>query len=119
MCGIAGLVRQGGLAPEDQSAVARMIAAQVHRGPCGSGIQVEGSVVLGHRRLSIIDLSPAASQPMANEDGSIWLTYNGEIYDYPELREQLLARGHRFRSRSDTEVIIHGYEEWGIEGLLD
>jgi asparagine synthase (glutamine-hydrolysing) len=76
-------------------------------------------MVLGHRRLSIIDVSAVANQPMSNEDGRIWVTYNGEIYNYPELRTQLIDRGHQFRSHSDTEVILHGYEEWGIDRLLE
>ncbi len=97
----------------------RMTAAQFHRGPANGGIQSDGRAALGHRRLSIIDVSAAADQPMCNEDGLVWLTYNGEVYNYPELRSDLLSRGHRFRSRSDTEVILHGYEEWGVEGLLE
>ena len=119
MCGIAGLVAPDGLAPDDLAAVARMTDAQVHRGPNGSGIHSDGTVVLGHRRLSIIDLSVGGAQPMSNEDGSLWLTYNGEIYNYQELRHELQSKGHRFRSGADTEVILHGYEQWGLEGLLD
>ncbi len=118
MCGIAGLIRSNGLAPDDVPAVTRMTAAQIHRGPTGSGIQSDSRAALGHRRLSIIDVSAAAQQPMSNEDGSVWLTYNGEIYNHRELRNQLVLLGHHFRSRSDTEVILHGYEEWGVEGLL-
>ena len=119
MCGIAGLIRRAGLAPDDVAAVARMTAAQVHRGPAADGVYSDSRAVLGHRRLSIIDVSAVANQPMCNEDGTIWLTYNGEIYNHPELRSQLIAEGHQFRSRSDTEVILHGYEHWGIEGLLE
>ena len=119
MCGIAGLIRHHGLAPDDVPAVARMTEAQVHRGPCGSGIHSDGRVALGHRRLSIIDVSDAGAQPMSNEDGSLWLTYNGELYNHPDLRSQLTSRGHQFRSRTDTELIVHGYEEWGAEGLLE
>ena len=119
MCGIAGMIRHPGLIADDVGAVARMTEAQVHRGPCGSGSHSDGRVALGHRRLSIIDVSEAGAQPMANEDGSLWVTYNGEIFNYQDLREQLLTSGHRFRSRTDTEVLLHGYEEWGIEGLLD
>jgi asparagine synthase (glutamine-hydrolysing) len=96
-----------------------MMEAQIHRGPSGGGLHRAGQVVLGHRRLAIIDLSDDANQPMSNEDGSIWLTYNGEIYNHCELRTELRAAGHRFKSRSDTEVIVHGYEQWGIERLLD
>src|SRR5262245_12878074 len=119
MCGIAGLFRPDGLSPDDASAVARMTEAQRHRGPDGSGIHRCDRAVLGHRRLSIIDLSDAASQPMSNEDGSIWLTYNGELYNHRELRQELLAFGHCFQSQSDTEVIVHGYEQWGIDALLE
>jgi asparagine synthase (glutamine-hydrolysing) len=119
MCGIAGLVRRDGLAPDDVRAVERMTAAQVHRGPDGVGRYLSRRAVLGHRRLSIIDVSEAGRQPMSNEDGSVWVTYNGEIYNHPELRCELQKFGHEFRSRTDTEVILHGYEQWGAEGLLD
>jgi len=74
-------------------------------------------VAMGHRRLSIIDLSSAAHQPMCNEDGSIWIVFNGEIYNFQELRVELERKGHLFKSRSDTEVILHGYEEWGVDCL--
>ena len=119
MCGIAGIIRTEGSSPDDLPAVQRMTGAQHHRGPDADGFHCDGRLVLGHRRLSIIDLSSVAGQPMSNEDGTIWLTYNGEIYNYLELRSQLISSGHQFRSQSDTEVIIHGYEEWGISGLLD
>lgn len=120
MCGIAGLFRAGGgIGPEDVRAVERATAAQRHRGPDDSGIYEDSRAVLGFRRLSIIDLSPAGHQPMSNEDGSVWVVYNGEIYNYRELRPELLARGHVFRSQADTEILLHGYEEWGIEGLLE
>jgi asparagine synthase (glutamine-hydrolysing) len=119
MCGIAGLFRvEGGIRPEDAAAVERATSAQSHRGPDDCGYFRDERVVLGHRRLSIIDLSPAGHQPMSNEDGTVWVTYNGEIYNYRDLRPELSARGHGFRSNSDTEILIHGYEEWGIEGLL-
>ena len=90
-----------------------------HRGPDDEGtldLEVLGTsqwVTLSHRRLSIIDLSPAGHQPMSNEDGSVWVIFNGEIYNFQELRPQLISAGHRFRSRTDTEVLVHGYEEWG------
>ena len=118
MCGIAGLIGSEDARSEDIAAVKLMTAAETHRGPDAGGLHHEGRVVLGHRRLSIIDLSPAALQPMSNEDGTVWVTYNGEIYNHRELRRDLVSRGHDFRSQSDTEVILHGYEEWGIEGLL-
>ncbi len=78
----------------------------------------DGKTGLAHRRLSIIDLSSAASQPMANEDAAVWITFNGEIYNHAKLRPELSAAGHRFKTdHSDTEVLIHGYEQWGMEGL--
>ena len=83
-----------------------------HRGPDGEGLNTEYPVVLGHRRLSIIDLQTGA-QPMRNEDGKVWVTYNGELYNFRELRNQLKASGHQFRTASDTEVIVHAWEEWG------
>src|SRR5574337_1830219 len=92
-----------------------MNAALAHRGPDGEGIYVRGPVGLGHRRLAIIDLSDDARQPMANEDGSVMITFNGEIYNFMELRKELEGKGHIFRCRSDTEVIIHLYEEMGPE----
>src|SRR5580658_1145903 len=117
MCGIAGIFRsEGDTTPADRSAVERMAAAQTHRGPDDGGLFQDARVVLGHRRLSIIDLSPTGHQPMCNEDATVWVTYNGEIYNYAELAAELPA--HRFVSRCDTEVLLHGYEEWGMEGLL-
>jgi len=92
-----------------------MVNELLHRGPDNSGVWLGGKVGLGHTRLSIIDLSSAGNQPMSNEDGSIWVTYNGEVYNFQELRKNLESKGHRFKSRSDTEVIIHLYEEEGIE----
>ena len=119
MCGIAGLIRSDGMAPGDVEVVQRMTASQIHRGPDAGGLYSDDRVALGHRRLSIIDVSTLAGQPMSNEDGTLWLTYNGEIYNHRELRCELLGRGHQFRSQSDTEVILHGYEEWGIDGVLE
>jgi asparagine synthase (glutamine-hydrolysing) len=117
MCGIAGLFRTSAdTTPADRAAVERLTAAQIHRGPDDGGLFQHARVVLGHRRLSIVDLSLSGHQPMSNEDGAIWVTYNGEIYNYAELAAEL--PGHRFVSRCDTEVLLHGYEEWGIEGLL-
>ena len=119
MCGIAGVIRiPGGISPDDCDAVARMSAHQSHRGPDATGFWHDTSVALGHRRLSIIDLSPEGNQPLANEDGTIVAVCNGEIYNYRELSSELRLVGHRFRSRSDSETLVHGYEEWGIEGLL-
>jgi asparagine synthase (glutamine-hydrolysing) len=118
MCGIAGIVRlEGEATAADRAAADRMLAAQQNRGPDGQGLRMSGLVVLGHRRLSIIDLSNVASQPMANETRDVWVTFNGEIYNYRELRSELKAAGHEFESSSDTEVLVHGYEEWGAKGL--
>lgn len=118
MCGINGVVRLGasaGLVPLE-ALIQRMNDAVAHRGPDGEGIFVdEGRVGLGHRRLSILDLSEAGSQPMFNEDHSLALVFNGEIYNYLELVPELKAAGHVFRSHSDTEVILHAYEEWGAD----
>ena len=113
MCGISGFLNRDPAQPADRDLVARMTSVIAHRGPDGSGLHVDGPVALGHRRLAIIDLSSAGAQPMTNEDGTVWITFNGEIYNYLELRSELLARGHVFRSRCDTEVLVHGYEEWG------
>jgi asparagine synthase (glutamine-hydrolysing) len=107
MCGIAGFSWQ------DEHLVTRMTDVIAHRGPDQSGAYTDPWMSLGHRRLSIIDLSEHGRQPLANEDGSVWVTYNGEIYNFPELRDTLEAKGHVFRSRTDTEVIVHAYEEYG------
>ncbi len=117
MCGICGLWQQDSII--DELVLKRMSDIQAHRGPDDSGTHVcaDGRVGLGFRRLAIIDLSPSGRQPMCNEDGTLWIVYNGEIYNYPHLRKELARAGHEFRSMSDTEVILHGYEEWG-EGLL-
>lgn len=111
MCGIAGFVNPPGH-PADRAIVARMTDTLAHRGPDGDGIFLDGPAALGHRRLSIIDVGGGA-QPMPNEDESIWVSYNGELYNEPQLREWLLRRGHRFRNQSDTESLVHLYEEDG------
>lgn len=111
MCGIAGIVGAGNR-EHRSSAVRRMTSALAHRGPDGEGHLHRDAVSLGHRRLSIIDLE-SGKQPLCNEDESIWLTYNGEIYNYLELREELISHGHQFKTHSDTEVIVHAYEQWG------
>jgi asparagine synthase (glutamine-hydrolysing) len=110
MCGICGYVSWE--EPASSEAVVAMTRSLVHRGPDGEGTHVRGPAGLGHRRLSIIDLSEAAREPMANEDESLWLVFNGEIYNFRELRERLEPR-HRFRSSTDAEVILHLYEEQG------
>ncbi len=120
MCGIAGSFSFEGAASDgDVAAVGRMIDGLRHRGPDGSGVTRCGAVVLGHRRLSVIDLSADGRQPMANEDGTVWLTFNGEIYNFRDLRRRLLDEGHRFRSQTDSETLLHGYEQWGMEGVLE
>jgi asparagine synthase (glutamine-hydrolysing) len=111
MCGIAGLVSDRGLGGE--AAVQRMSAALAHRGPDAEGIWRSGQAVLGHRRLAILDLSPEASQPILSEDESIGAVVNGEIYNFAELRADLVQRGHVFRSLCDSEVVVHLYEEFG------
>ena len=113
MCGIAGEIRWKGLSPDQQQAIYHMTAALTHRGPDHGGTWVNEIVALGHRRLSIIDTSADGNQPMANEDETVWLVFNGEIYNFSELRNQLQAKGHVFRSGSDSEVILHLYEETG------
>jgi len=113
VCGIVGAT-----GPDARALVERMRDRLAHRGPDGAGVFSDENVALGHRRLSIIDLSDAASQPFSSEDGSLQLVFNGEIYDYVELRDELKARGRTFRSASDTEVILQGYAEWG-EAVLE
>jgi asparagine synthase (glutamine-hydrolysing) len=115
MCGIAGHLSFTG--HPDTDLVTRMSARLAHRGPDGEGSYADDHIALAHRRLAIIDLSPDGAQPMANEDGTLQIVYNGEIYNYIELREELREKGHVFRTKTDTEVILHAYEEWGNECL--
>lgn len=115
MCGISGLANWG-----DAETLARMTHVQAHRGPDDSGLWERrfpdgGYIGLGSRRLAILDLSPDGHMPMANEDGSMWITYNGEIYNFAELRRELEGKGHRFRSHTDTEAVVHLYEEYGAD----
>jgi asparagine synthase (glutamine-hydrolysing) len=112
MCGIAGVVESNRDARVDEAILRRMCAAMAHRGPDDEGVYTQGRVGLGMRRLSIIDVA-AGHQPISNEDGTIWIVFNGEIYNHAALREQLVARGHRYRTHSDTETIVHLYEEYG------
>ncbi|MEW6207225.1 MAG: asparagine synthase (glutamine-hydrolyzing) [Acidobacteriota bacterium] len=114
MCGIAGLYNLAG-EPVRADEVRRMCDLIAHRGPDDSGLWVKGPIGLGHRRLSIIDLSPRGRNPMPNEDETLWLIFNGEIYNYKEIRAGLLERRHSFRSETDSEVIIHRYEEKGAD----
>jgi asparagine synthase (glutamine-hydrolysing) len=116
MCGICGKLNLDG-APVAEPLIREMAAVLAHRGPDGEGVYVGGAVGLGHRRLAVIDLSPDARQPMENEDGTLRIVFNGEIYNFRHLRDDLLARGHRFRSHSDGEVILHLYEEEGPDCL--
>jgi asparagine synthase (glutamine-hydrolysing) len=117
MCGIAGLV--GSMDRSDaERRVRRMTAALARRGPDGEGIASWDGATLGHRRLSIFDLSDAGRQPMISADGRLAVVFNGAIYNFLALRAELEACGHAFRSRTDTEVLIHGYREWGMDGLL-
>ena len=114
MCGIAGIFHYSNLGPVPSSLVKAMTDTLIHRGPDDEGFYVQGPVGLGHRRLSIIDLA-AGHQPMTNEDKTVWVVFNGEIYNFPELRDFLISKGHRFQTRSDTETIVHLYEERGEE----
>lgn len=111
MCGIAGILQTDGAAV-DPDVLRRVNSAISHRGPDGEGYWIEGPVGLAHRRLSIIDLA-GGTQPLGNEDGRVQVTFNGEIYNYRELRSRLEGLGHRFKTESDTEVIVHGWEQWG------
>ena len=112
MCGIAGIIGTEQNYVAGAPDVHRMCQTIVHRGPDDEGIYARGCAALGMRRLSIIDLS-TGHQPIHNEDGSVWVVFNGEIYNFPELRRQLESRGHRFYTHTDTEVIVHLYEELG------
>jgi asparagine synthase (glutamine-hydrolysing) len=115
VCGIAGRINYVSERPVSPSLVQGMCDLLAHRGPDGSGIWTSGHAGLGHRRLAIIDLSDAGKQPMSTSDGQVWLTFNGEIYNFLELRAELESRGHRFRSQTDSEVILYAYREYGVE----
>ena len=114
MCGIAGIVSASRLAADDSRRVVAMRDVLAHRGPDAAGLFEDEHAALGHRRLSIVDLA-AGTQPLANERGNIWISFNGEIYNHADLRPELEGRGHVYRTRSDTEAIVHAYEEWGDE----
>src|SRR5437762_5740936 len=121
MCGIAGFVESAEttspLAPDESRAlVHRMCEVIRHRGPDDEGVWVDEGVALGMRRLSIIDLS-TGHQPIHNEDRTIWIVFNGEIYNFPELRRELEAAGHNFYTSTDTEAIVHAYEQWGTRAI--
>ena len=112
MCGIVGFTAPG----QDPAAAKQIVQGMAdlirHRGPDGEGCYADGTAALGHRRLSVIDLA-GGGQPMLNEDGTLVVVFNGEIYNYKTLRARLQQRGHTFATDSDTEVLLHGYEEWG------
>jgi asparagine synthase (glutamine-hydrolysing) len=113
MCGIVGKWNFRTGVPVEHALIRSMAGKIAHRGPDDEGVLVQGALGIGFRRLAIIDLSPAGHQPMSNEDGTVWIVFNGEIYNYNELRPDLERRGHTFRSRTDTETIVHLYEEYG------
>jgi asparagine synthase (glutamine-hydrolysing) len=114
MCGLAGIVTDRTVTPQS---LERCATAMLHRGPDSGGSLRRGAAAFAFRRLRIIDLRPEGDQPMCNETGDVWIVFNGEIYNFQQLR-RILERNHQFRSRTDTETLIHGYEEWGFEGLL-
>ena len=115
MCGLCGFT--GEVIDRDE-VIKQMTDKITHRGPDSSGVYLDGGISMGFRRLSIIDITDAGNQPIYNEDKTLVLTFNGEIYNYQNLREELLAAGHRFYTHTDSEVLVHGFEEWG-EGLLN
>lgn len=115
MCGFVGFT---GHVEDDERVLTAMMDRIVHRGPDMGGTHIKDGVALGFRRLSILDLTEAGAQPMGNEDGSVFVVFNGEIYNFQELRAELEAAGHTFHCNADTEVLVHGYEEWG-EGLVE
>jgi asparagine synthase (glutamine-hydrolysing) len=116
MCGICGQFDFGSGAPVDARTLGRMTQSMVHRGPDDEGYHIDRDLGLGFRRLSIIDLG-GGHQPMSDREETVWVVFNGEIYNFQELRDELEAHGHRFQTRSDTEVIVHGYKQWGDEVL--
>ncbi|MGH7226534.1 MAG: asparagine synthetase B family protein, partial [Gemmataceae bacterium] len=116
MCGICGIFESGRESPLDVSTLKGMADLLRHRGPDDDGYYLNTEIGLGHRRLSIIDLK-GGHQPLSNEDGSIWVAFNGEIYNFKEIRAELEASGCRFRSQTDTEVILAAYDRWGIAAV--
>jgi asparagine synthase (glutamine-hydrolysing) len=117
MCGIAGVYSPGKVA--DAAVVGPMLASISHRGPDDSGVQIleNGELVFGHLRLSILDLSPLGHQPMASSDNKAWIVFNGEIYNFRELRSELQSLGWTFRGDSDTEVVLCAYRVWGLKAV--
>ncbi|MCZ7615868.1 MAG: hypothetical protein M5T52_20530 [Ignavibacteriaceae bacterium] len=118
MCGIAGIVNLKQHKPISSDALRKMVSIQKHRGPDETGAYIDDNIGLAHARLSIIDLKDG-TQPIHNEDKSLWIIYNGEVFNYPELRQELVRRGHKFYTSSDTEVILHLYEDKGINCLKE
>ncbi len=116
MCGIAGIASLSGVPSDIKPLLATMVSKITHRGPDSEGFYQDTCVGLAHARLSIIDLEGGA-QPIHNEDQSVWVVFNGEIFDYIELREELVAQGHQFYTHTDTEVIVHLYEQYGRMAL--
>jgi asparagine synthase (glutamine-hydrolysing) len=116
MCGIAGIVATDGLQADDRARLPRMRDVITHRGPDEAGFFADSHAGLAHRRLSIVDLA-AGQQPLSNEDGTVWIVFNGEIYNHAEIRPVLEAAGHRYKTRCDTETIVHAYEQWGDRAL--
>src|SRR5918997_1492441 len=112
MCGIAGIVAADRLQADDRMRAQAMRDVLTHRGPDGAGLHVDEQAALAHRRLSIVDLA-GGHQPLANEDEQVWVTFNGEIYNHASVRPDLESAGHRYRTKSDTETIVHAYEAWG------
>src|SRR6185369_9489785 len=112
MCGIAGIVSSDRLDSDDRGRAILMRDVMTHRGPDGAGLHSDDQAALAHRRLSIVDLA-GGHQPLSNEDATVWVTFNGEIYNHADVRTSLEAAGHQYRTRSDTETIVHAYEEWG------
>ena len=110
MCGIVGFTNN---IDNSNEVLGKMMDRIKHRGPDAEGRYIDEDIALGHRRLSIIDVSSSGDQPIFNEDNSLVIVFNGEIYNYQVLREELISKGHKFITKSDTEVLVHGYEEWG------
>ncbi|MEL6823780.1 MAG: asparagine synthase (glutamine-hydrolyzing), partial [Calditrichota bacterium] len=116
MCGITGIFNVSGK-PVSINTLREMTDVVAHRGPDGSGFWTESFIGFGHRRLAIIDLSPSGHQPMQTDDGNFVITYNGEVYNYQNLRIELETKGHRFRSETDTEIVLKAFQEWGTESI--
>lgn len=111
MCGIAGILKYNGQPPQEET-LKQMTGVMNHRGPNHEGVWLDSHIGLGFRRLSVIDIRDG-NQPMTNEDRTLWIVFNGEIYNYKTLRDQLKLKGHHFQTQSDTEVIVHLFEEYG------